>query len=507
MSIQKRHLIAAALLLALLLTLSAAVAVSEGYAAAGFFRDQLDADERAVYDALAAASPGETQDPVTVWVPMPEPTSRYSSTDFVYAAYYAFRYDRPAEAAWISSLDIRDQNGREIPFEELMVGTPDRLHDYSALLIDICPACTRSELNAALETIAGMTAGISGGMSRYERASLISGRVSSALRYDHQRLFDVSLTSSPLCVRCGYAICEGFAKVFKIMADRVDLPCVLSGGSTHMCVQVQMEDGGWYIVDPEAGLLLAGLDQVQGNPMYVPQVGAAHFMAQEGHGSLNMPPIPSRGYVAGTGGSIVSPVPADNGEMPMEMGVPQLNGRRFGAGSMNVVVYWVQVQMKATGVYYTGDEWDETGSLGDHTREEIRRFMADRGYPGHDGCVDQSVVDELAAYLGSRLRPVMSGGWYGRMGTLLDDTVWQSMTRLTPSGSRGSAVRWVQTALRMLGYYNGSVDGVFGPATVRAVHAFQKDHGYLERDYVSYGVARAMLEACHDRGCDLSQLP
>ncbi|MBR4711649.1 MAG: peptidoglycan-binding protein [Clostridia bacterium] len=133
--------------------------------------------------------------------------------------------------------------------------------------------------------------------------------------------------------------------------------------------------------------------------------------------------------------------------------------------------------------------------------------MADRGYPGHDGCVDQSVVDELAAYLGSRLRPVMSGGWYGRMGTLLDDTVWQSMTRLTPSGSRGSAVRWVQTALRMLGYYNGSVDGVFGPATVRAVNAFQKDHGYLERDYVSYGVARAMLEACHDRGCDLSQLP
>ncbi len=44
-------------------------------------------------------------------------------------------------------------------------------------------------------------------------------------------------------------------------------------------------------------------------------------------------------------------------------------------------------------------------------------------------------------------------------------------------GSRGETVRTVQTKLKRWGYYSGSADGIYGPATERAVRAFQKKNG------------------------------
>lgn len=41
-------------------------------------------------------------------------------------------------------------------------------------------------------------------------------------------------------------------------------------------------------------------------------------------------------------------------------------------------------------------------------------------------------------------------------------------------GSRGSVVREIQTRLKRWGYYNGSVDGIYGYATLAAVKQFQK---------------------------------
>ena len=44
-------------------------------------------------------------------------------------------------------------------------------------------------------------------------------------------------------------------------------------------------------------------------------------------------------------------------------------------------------------------------------------------------------------------------------------------------GSRGSEVRKIQQRLKDWGYYNGSVDGIYGIATRNAVIKFQKKHG------------------------------
>ncbi len=204
--------------------------------------------------------------------------------------------------------------------------------------------------------------------------------------------------------------------------------------------------------------------------------------------------------------------PLDWGEETYDMGVPDLMGRRYGPDSMNLFIYWTQIQMKATGRYYTGDEWDETGKLGEHTRDEIKAFMKSRGYARHDGYVDQNVVNELASALGSRVRSVKAGGWYAHMDSVLSDPSTGEMITIVMSDKDSSSrnargTRWVQTALTMLGYYSGGVDGYFGSMTASAVKRFQSDHGFVEREYVTLGVARAMLEACQRAGCDLDRLP
>lgn len=53
----------------------------------------------------------------------------------------------------------------------------------------------------------------------------------------------------------------------------------------------------------------------------------------------------------------------------------------------------------------------------------------------------------------------------------------QSVDALSKLGSRGQEVRDVQKKLKSLGYYKGSVDGIFGIQTQNAVKAFQKNCG------------------------------
>lgn len=48
---------------------------------------------------------------------------------------------------------------------------------------------------------------------------------------------------------------------------------------------------------------------------------------------------------------------------------------------------------------------------------------------------------------------------------------------LSRYGSTGDEVRQIQKKLNSLGYYNGSIDGVYGSATKKAVIAFQKNCG------------------------------
>ena len=48
---------------------------------------------------------------------------------------------------------------------------------------------------------------------------------------------------------------------------------------------------------------------------------------------------------------------------------------------------------------------------------------------------------------------------------------------LSRFGSSGNEVRQIQTKLKNWGYYNGSVDGIYGSRTVAAVRSFQRRNG------------------------------
>lgn len=59
-------------------------------------------------------------------------------------------------------------------------------------------------------------------------------------------------------------------------------------------------------------------------------------------------------------------------------------------------------------------------------------------------------------------------------------------------GSRGEKVREVQSRLAEWGYYVGSVDGIYGAETYRAVRRFQRDHGLTEDGVVGPATAQAI---------------
>jgi Putative peptidoglycan binding domain len=46
------------------------------------------------------------------------------------------------------------------------------------------------------------------------------------------------------------------------------------------------------------------------------------------------------------------------------------------------------------------------------------------------------------------------------------------------SDSSGSRVAELQSRLASAGYYHGAIDGIMGPATRRAIRAYERDHGY-----------------------------
>ena len=53
----------------------------------------------------------------------------------------------------------------------------------------------------------------------------------------------------------------------------------------------------------------------------------------------------------------------------------------------------------------------------------------------------------------------------------------QEVYALSKYSSRGDEVRQIQTKLKNWGYYNGSVDGIYGSATLAAVKYFQRKNG------------------------------
>ena len=72
---------------------------------------------------------------------------------------------------------------------------------------------------------------------------------------------------------------------------------------------------------------------------------------------------------------------------------------------------------------------------------------------------------------------------------IIEDVVETAVLR---QGSTGSEVKEMQRKLKLWGYYNGTVDGVFGPGTKKAVVAFQKKNGLTADGVVGQATYKAL---------------
>ena len=70
-----------------------------------------------------------------------------------------------------------------------------------------------------------------------------------------------------------------------------------------------------------------------------------------------------------------------------------------------------------------------------------------------------------------------------------NDTTVETLSKY---GSRGSEVTQIQTKLKRWGYYNGSVDGIYGTQTQKAVKYFQRKNGLTEDGIAGPATLKAM---------------
>ncbi|MDD6098231.1 MAG: transglutaminase domain-containing protein [Oscillospiraceae bacterium] len=233
--------------------------------------DGLNSNNRAVYDALSVwTSPSE--DAVTVTLPEPvvvtlsalPGSSAYTEEDeekFSAALFSTCKsgidcllFDMP-EICWLDpsklAIGVKEatssynwRSGTYTLTIKSMKFTPALLSAFGSLE-NAELYCDK--LSQAVEEFTGLTG------SRYEILETVHDEIALNTYYDVNSTY--SSTALGALVEPG-VVCEGYSKAFKLICDRLDIPCVVVFGNydvtenvAHMWNDVLMEDGNWYAVD------------------------------------------------------------------------------------------------------------------------------------------------------------------------------------------------------------------------------------------------------------------
>ncbi len=131
-------------------------------------------------------------------------------------------------------------------------------------------------------------------------------------------------------------------------------------------------------------------------------------------------------------------------------------------GDRGAEVKAMQKRLKELG-YLTGSA---DGVFGPMTTEAVKAFQKRNGLTA-DGVVGPATLAKLNSSSAKAASSSASSGTSSSTSTADTDTTLRS-------GSRGQAVKDLQKRLKTLGYYSGSIDGVYGTGTIKAVRAFQE---------------------------------
>lgn len=107
------------------------------------------------------------------------------------------------------------------------------------------------------------------------------------------------------------------------------------------------------------------------------------------------------------------------------------------------------------------------------------------GHRASQGCfrMRNKDVEELYDIVPYKTKVYVYGGPYGNLGSQL--------ITLSP-GDRNSHVLEVQKRLKILGYYNGSIDGIYGEGMKAALLKFKKDKNLPYNHYVDWATYKAL---------------
>ena len=175
-----------------------------------------------------------------------------------------------------------------------------------------------------------------------------------------------------------------------------------------------------------------------------------------GHGG-SMPRMGMRG----------PPMSHSMGRMPMHRG-PMMNSpsgfRRFGNRDFNRNDRFGRFNRFNDGRFARFDRFHRFNRFNRFNNFNQVVFIGDFGFPW---------------WWGWGWGPWWGGGWgspYGYYGGYGDGNYGSGYGYSDSSGSR---VAELQSRLASAGYYHGAIDGILGPATRRAIRAYERDQGYV----------------------------
>lgn len=226
--------------------------------------DFLDENNTAVYKAISQMTE-PTTDIITVKLPKPlkfVTTTTDTSDNAFFEAIFgacssgmdAASFDLP-ELFWFyeggTSVGARNMSYVKSPFQ--------KKYTYTVPELTIAPAYYpafesvdeikdyKTQLEEAVENFQVS------GETRYDQLKSIHDQIAKFTNYDLEGPFKGSALSA-LVTKA--SVCEGYSKGFKLICDRINIPCVCIFGnfdeessSAHMWNYVLMEDGYWYAVD------------------------------------------------------------------------------------------------------------------------------------------------------------------------------------------------------------------------------------------------------------------
>ncbi len=236
--------------------------------APGYYYDQLYSQEsKDIYDILAGMEKSgdlltgtATVDLVEKGVLENRPYTSGTISSYFSAARDAFFLDRPdvfyVDGDLLTVRQLTDADGNySITFG---IGREDTYLKDGFTSSDVSSKV--SSFNFAVEDIVSKAGQFAGYLEQVEYVfDYLSKNTTYALE-DSAKAENIPYVRTPYgAMVCKEACCQGFAEAFKIILDKLDIPCVLvqgvysdenEGDVAHMWTFVKMDDGRWYMCDP-----------------------------------------------------------------------------------------------------------------------------------------------------------------------------------------------------------------------------------------------------------------